>query len=321
MPRSMAPFSPSPRRTGMPSMPGLTRWQTSSRSIERVFAKNYSHWCRWRRHWHRNTMWSSPIRPIWAVPAWAQNWQSMSKRITRTARATCLQCLLRFAPAWRKQMRISPWLPSTHGCSCPVLKSCGRRWCWLKPSAWHILAHEHLKKSVVRWCRLPLLCAVQTILMAIKVPTVAWLNLPLSRAKRICSLLEKIAIPQIRITLQKFREARWHTGLGRMFFVSFQKSQFVIMQSLAMECQRGIMMYVLSYGLKLTEERFALMQVVWRNLIPPIVNLRRIKKVALLGFGMEIMIMWLRMTRNLAKLWKAFQDIVHRVQAFSSILL
>jgi len=51
------------------------------------------------------------------------------------------------------------------------------------------------------------------------------------------------------------------------------------------------MMYVLSYGLKLTEERFALMQVVWRNLIPPIVNLRRIKKVALLGFGMEIMIM------------------------------
>ena len=101
----------------------------------------------------------------------------------------------------------------------------------------------------------------------------------------------KIVILQIKITLQKFREARWHTGLDRMFFVSFQKNQFVIMQSLAMECQRGIMMYVLSYGLKLTEERFALMQVVWRNLIPPIVNLRRIKKVALLGFGMEIMIM------------------------------
>ena len=60
-----------------------------------------------------------------------------------------------------------------------------------------------------------------------------------SRAKRICSLPVKIVILQIKITLQKFREARWHTGLDRMFFVSFQKSQFVIMQSLAMECQRG----------------------------------------------------------------------------------
>lgn len=27
--------------------------------------KNYSLWCRWRRRWHRNTMWSSPIHPIW----------------------------------------------------------------------------------------------------------------------------------------------------------------------------------------------------------------------------------------------------------------
>ena len=34
-----------PPQAGMPSMPGLTRWQTSPRSIERVFAKNYSHWC------------------------------------------------------------------------------------------------------------------------------------------------------------------------------------------------------------------------------------------------------------------------------------
>jgi type II restriction/modification system DNA methylase subunit YeeA len=46
--------------------------------------------------------------PYMGSSGMGQNWQSMSKRITRTARATCLQCLLRFAPAWRKQMRISP---------------------------------------------------------------------------------------------------------------------------------------------------------------------------------------------------------------------
>lgn len=39
--------------------------------------KNYSHWCGWHRPWRRNTMWSSPIRRIWAVPAWAQSWRSM----------------------------------------------------------------------------------------------------------------------------------------------------------------------------------------------------------------------------------------------------
>ena len=55
-----------------------------------------------------------------------------------------------------------------------------------------------------------------------------------------------------------------------------------------MECQRGIMMYVLSYGLKINRRKICFDA---SSLIPPIVNLRRIKKVALLGFGMEIMIM------------------------------